>query len=330
MDRTGAPAQGAGGLAPCDKRGRMLRYALRRALWSIPTLLATSLFLFLVTTLAPDPDQDVRNPASGPQLEEARRARFLNLPRFFNADAKDVRSRARDALSHVAAGDAQREAGARELYRLGGAALPFVLPQLETLAPDARRRVAAALAPLAQRMGLASPTDLSAPEAAALFWTRFWDDRSLDFTRVAVQRAVMRLVEHGSDLREGDLSAVDTFALPEVIGAMASAHDGVTLARLARLASHATERAPVPDAQSTADEIRRARADWREWWFVCGTDFVPLVGADRAIAVVTETRYGKWLRRAVSGELGLSAIDGEPVAEKLARRAPLTLLLCSL
>ena len=34
----------------------MLRYALRRVLWSIPTLLATSLFLFLVvTTLAPPP-----------------------------------------------------------------------------------------------------------------------------------------------------------------------------------------------------------------------------------------------------------------------------------
>ena len=60
------------------------------------------------------------------------------------------------------------------------------------------------------------------------------------------------------------------------------------------------------------------------------TDFVALDGADRAIAVVTETRYGKWLRRAASGELGLSAIDGEPIADKLRARAPVTFLVCAL
>jgi ABC-type dipeptide/oligopeptide/nickel transport system permease component len=304
----------------------MFRYALRRALWSIPTLLATSLFLFLVTTLAPDP----ASLGTDPQVEEARRARFLDLPRFFNPDAKDVRARARDSLSHVAADDARSEMGARELQRLGGAALPFVLPQLETLAPDGRRRVAAALAPLAERMGLASSGDLSLPEAAALFWTRFWDDRGLDFTRPTVERTVMRLLEHGSDLREGDLNALDTFALPELIGAMATTHDVATLGRLTRLAAHASERGPVVDARSTADERRRAAADWSEWWFVHAADFVPLDGADRAIAVVTETRYGKWLRRAASGELGLSAIDGEPIADKLRARAPMTLLVCAL
>ena len=33
----------------------------------------------------------------------------------------------------------------------------------------------------------------------------------------------------------------------------------------------------------------------------------------RAIAAVTETRYGKWLRRAAGGQLGVSAIDGGPL-----------------
>jgi peptide/nickel transport system permease protein len=46
--------------------------------------------------------------------------------------------------------------------------------------------------------------------------------------------------------------------------------------------------------------------------------------------VVTETRYGKWLRRAASGELGVSAVDGEPIVEKLRERTPMTVLLCSL
>jgi peptide/nickel transport system permease protein len=145
-----------------------------------------------------------------------------------------------------------------------------------------------------------------------------------------VQRAVLRLVEHGSDMRERDLIALDTFALPEVIGAMRTTADGVALARLTRLAHRAAERGPVLDPDSPSNDRRRALADWQEWWFVRQSDFITLEGAARVIAVVTETRYGKWLKRATSGRLGVSAIDGEPVADKLARRAPLTLLLCGL
>ncbi len=290
----------------------MLRYALRRVLWSIPTLLATSLVLFFVTTLAPD--------AASP----------AGLPRFVNPDPQDVRSRARAALAQAAADDARHEVGARELRRLGGAALPYVLPSLEALPPDGRRRAAVALAPVAERMGFAGAGELAEPEAAALFWTRFWDDRAVDFTRAAVERAVVRLVEHGSDMREKDVVALDTFALPEVIGAMTTTTDAVALARLTRLAHHCTGRGVVLEPDATATERRRALAEWQEWWFMRQTDFMALEGAYRAIAVVTDTRYGKWLRRATSGRFGVSAIDGEPIADKLMARAPLTLLLCAL
>jgi ABC-type dipeptide/oligopeptide/nickel transport system permease component len=310
----------------------MLRYALRRILWSIPTLVATSLFLFFVTTLAPDPAspgslEEARTPATDPHVEAARRARFLDLPRFLNEDPQDVRSRARDAVAHVANDDAYRDVSARRLRELGGAALPYVLPALEALPPEVRGRVAVALAPIAERMGIGGADDLSAPDAAVLFWTRFWDDRALDFTRAAMDRAVARLEEHGSEQREHDLVTCDTFALGAVVPAMAKA-DRVTLARLARIARHATERGPAIEPDASADEVRRALADWQEWWFVHATDFVALDGADRALAFVTETRYGKWLRRAVSGELGVSAIDGEPIARKLRSRAPLTMLVC--
>jgi ABC-type dipeptide/oligopeptide/nickel transport system permease component len=311
----------------------MLRYAFRRILWSIPTLLATSLFLFFVTTLAPDPAspqslQEARTPASDPRVESARRARFLDLPRFINQQPQDARSRAADALAHVAADDALRGASERRLQELGGAALPFVLPALEALAPEVRGRVAVALAPVAERMGVVGAGNLAEPGTAVLFWTRFWDDRSLDFTRASVDRAVARLMEHGSDQREQDLVALDTFALAAVVPAMEKA-DRVSLARLARVAQHASGRGPAIDAEASADEVRRAIADWQEWWFVHATDFVPLDGADRALAFVTETRYGKWLRRAITGQLGVSAIDGEPVARKLRDRAPLTLLVCT-
>jgi peptide/nickel transport system permease protein len=311
----------------------MLRYALRRVLWAIPTLIATSLIVFFVITLAPDPAaprtvDEAREPASDATLEEARRSRFLDLPRLLNTDPQDVRSRARAALSHVAADDAHSAAAARELCRLGGAAFPYVLPLLEALPPEARGRVAEALVPVAERAGAAEVEQLRRPGDAVVFWTRFWENRELDFTRDAMARAIERLVDHGSDLREHDILVVDTFALPEVVAALSATHDGVALERLTRLAHHASGRGQVLTPEATASEVRRALADWREWWFVHATDFVALEGSERGIAFVTETRYGKWLERARSGELGVSVIDGEPIADKLRARAPLTLLVC--
>jgi ABC-type dipeptide/oligopeptide/nickel transport system permease component len=179
-------------------------------------------------------------------------------------------------------------------------------------------------------MDISNGIDLTDPDSATLFWARFWDDRALDFTRPTVERAVNRLVEHGSDLREHDLVALDTLALQAVIRAMASTRDPVTLARLTRLARHAAERGRSLESDARDDEVRRVLADWREWWFVYATDFVEVEGTSRAIAVVTDTRYGKWLRRIGSGELGVSAIDGEPVSDKLRALAPLTLLICAL
>jgi peptide/nickel transport system permease protein len=301
----------------------MLRYALRRVLWAIPTLIATSLVVFFVTTLAPDP---VANSSDG----DAWRPRFLDLPRFVNTDPQDVRSRARDAVSHVAAGDERYAAAGDELCRLGGAALPYVLPLLEALSPDARGRVAETLAPVAERMQVADAEQLRRPEAAVLFWTRFWEDRAPDFTRTAVDRAVGRLVEHGSDLREHELLVLDTFALPEIVRAMWSAREGVPIERLTRLAHHASGRGQVVAPGASAHDVRQAVADWREWWFVHASDFVAFDGVERAVAFVTDTRYGKWLERARSGELGVSVIDGEPIADKLRARAPITLLVCAL
>ncbi len=303
----------------------MFRYALRRILWAIPTLLATSLVLFLVTTLAPAPHAVTEDPME----DEGLRGRFLDLPRFFDSNPPDVRTRTAQAVALVANGDAHSEAGARALVWLGGAALPWVLPTLESLPPDARGRVAVALAPLAERMELVHEGDLTQPDVALLFWTHFWEDRALDFTRPAVARAVGRLVEHGSDLREKDLLSLDTFALPEIVTAMSAGNDGLALERLTRLAHHATRRGPELAADAAPGDVRRAIADWREWWFVHDTDFIALDGADRVLAMLTETRYGKWLKRAASGQLGVSVIDGEPIAEKLRDRAPITVLVCS-
>ena len=308
----------------------MFRYALRRVLWAIPTLLATSLILFVVTTLAPDPPHP---PGGDGVTDEAARARFLDLPRFVNTHPDDVRSRAEDAARHVAAGDAQHEVAARRLERLGGAALPFVLPLLEALPPRQRQALAIALMPVAVRMELPGATEVVLPDAAVLFWTRFRDDRAIDFTQTSVNRAVDRLVEHGSSLRESDLVTLDTFALADLVRAMMTTNDPVALERLTRLARHAADRGLVLRSEGAVDdatEVRRVRADWKEWWFVHATDFATIDAIARPFAVVTETRYGKWLTRAAGGELGVSASDGEPISQKLRARAPITLIVCAL
>ena len=80
----------------------MLRVALRRTLWAIPTLFGISLVVFFVTTLIPDPvaaalppqlDAAASDRSAETILTERRRAHFLDLPRFVNSHPEDVRSR---------------------------------------------------------------------------------------------------------------------------------------------------------------------------------------------------------------------------------------------
>jgi peptide/nickel transport system permease protein len=313
----------------------MLRYALRRALWAVPILFGVSLLVFFVTTLIPDPiGRATHSIVQGDSstdlaLEERRRSHFLDLPRFFNPRPKDVVARAREAVSHIVADDRRAAVSAQRLVRLGGAALPYVLPNLDHLKPAARERVCVALGPIAERMGLGD-VRLADPDRAVLFWGRFWEDRSLDFTPLAVQRAVHRFVLHGTDLREDELYVVDTYALDEVIRAMGETRDVSALSRLASVASHMAGRSVLIPGDADATFVRRAVADWQEWWYVHRSDYVRLDGVERVAATLGETRYGKWVERALTGELGVSTRDGEPVIDKLRARAPLTALICAL
>ncbi len=317
----------------------MLRHVLRRVLWAIPTLFGVSLVVFFVTTLLPDPageDADATlsllelDPFRFDEIDEKRRQHFLDLPRFFNARPTDVRTRAEAALAHVGEGDASAALAAHRLVKMGGAALPYVLPKLDNLPPTQRGRVAVALAPIAERMKLGDVATLGDPEHAALFWQRFWEDRALDFTAPAVRRAVHRLVLHGTDIREKDLVLVDTFALAETFAAMLTTTDREALHRLTSLAAHATGRGKRIRVDASDADVERALADWRAWWFIHRADYDELAGAERLAGSITETRYGRWMLGAARGELGLSTRDGEPITRKLFARAPLTLGLTAL
>lgn len=311
----------------------MLRFATRRAIWAIPTLFGISIVVFLLASLVPDPEMPVgkarvelvlREPAAFDDMQEARRERFLELPRFLNTNPRDVRTAVDDAVLHIVANDEEAPVAAHELARIGAASFPYLLPSLDKLPPDARGRVAMALRPVAERMGEGDDPLLGSEHTAALFWSRLWEDRSVEFSAPNTRRVVSRLLSHGSDARARDLLSLDTYVLDELLTTLKDCSDPEAIARLLEVASHAAGRPVVLPDRPSLDALTPIVAEWERWWFLHRADFVTLDGFERIASALTETRYGKWLVSAARGQLGISSQDGKPIADKLAARAGVT------
>jgi ABC-type dipeptide/oligopeptide/nickel transport system permease component len=201
------------------------------------------------------------------------------------------------------------EAARAELVRLGGAALPYVLPRLDALPPARRLALALALAPVARRMGNTSP-EIDDPARAVAFWTRFWDDRGIEFRHASVRSAVSRLTRSGGATRAADLIELDTFVLDDVLGALEvpGDDDGVARARsLVDVAAHVSGR---DDRIAPGGDLAAARAcveRWQAYWSVYRGDFTDDTGLARVAAMVLETRYGKWAYEAVTHRFGRTA-----------------------
>lgn len=290
---------------------------LRRVLWLLPTLFLVSLaaFQFLAWTL-PTPVQRYRGelPRSAP------------LPVFVNLHPDNARELALRLMRRVAE-DSDKQAAAH-LAKLGGAALPHILPRFDQLSPTERGRVALALKPLAVRMGVATHLELSDPDAASLFWTRFWQDRELDFRPIVVRRLVRRLTERSLALRRDDVIQLDTYALPELMQALGRVRDRADVERVRRLGlllAHITQKDWRLGGDPHVADARRLVATWQEWWLSEGPNYVALDGISKAIATVTQTRYGRWLRSLPSG----FAVRGDAtaLAGSLPHATLLTLLL---
>jgi hypothetical protein len=233
---------------------------------------------------------------------------FKQLPVFVNPAPVDVRTRAVSAMRAAAKPDGAEAAAARaELLRLGGAALPHVLPQLDSLEPAARGRVAMALGPVALRMRVANADDVATPERALLFFGRFWQDRSIEFRPTTVRRAVERLAERSLTLRRDDVIHADTYALEALVAALGSVETPADAARVARLQPilmHITGRGEALPRVPTVNEAANAARYWRELWLREGADYSVLEGPRRVAALITETQYGKWLAQAFMWQLG--------------------------
>jgi ABC-type dipeptide/oligopeptide/nickel transport system permease component len=306
----------------------MFRHALRRLLWTIPTLIGVSLVTFLFLSYVPDPTDDPATDLAPAERVRLRRERFLDLPRFLNTSPEDVRVRAMLAVRAIVEGGPEEAAGRVELSRLGGAALPHVLPSLDALAPEPRARVALALAPVGLRMGFSSE-GLEDPARAVAFWTRFWDDRGIEFRRSSVRSAVRRIARHGGASRAAELYELDTFVLEDVLADLPHPVDkrSFELARaLLDIAAHVTGR---EDRIAPGDDLVTAAAcaeRWRSFWMVYRNDFVTFDAPSRLAAVLIETRYAKWAFGAMTRRLGMGE-GGVAVLDAIEQRAPVTLTL---
>ena len=248
-----------------------MRHALGRILWIVPSLALVSLLAFVILVGA-----SAGATGFGGDVRTERRLR--ELPLFLNPSPADVRSLAHDAAARIARGDPDAAAAATTLVRLGGAALPHLLPTLEALPPAGRARVALALMPIAHRMDIPSAEEVHGSDAALLFWQRFWEDRGLDFRPAVVRRAVRRAAQEASATRREEIRELDTFALAELVDALGSVSAREDVERVARVTalleplasacaavpSDASVAAPEPGGACSAGgrraRLRRARA----------------------------------------------------------------------
>jgi len=272
-----------------------VRAAIRRLFGIALTLIGLSVGMFWASaSYARRP----ANPHASP---------FAALPVFFNPRPVGVRELSDRALRAIARGGPGAAPEQRALVRLGGAALPYVLPALDTLDPHSRERVALSLTPVAVRMQVGSAEELADGAQAVLFWTRFWQDRAVDFRAASVRHLTSRLAERSIALRREDLIHVDTFALPALIGELGRVNGLADVARVQRLNSvlaHITE-LPVdcPPGASVAD-ARRVVDAWRDFWDAHGSEYSALDGPRRLAASFVETQYAKWLAAVLRGGLG--------------------------
>ena len=302
-----------------------MRHALRRILWIVPTLFLVSIAAFWVLTATPTPGgraeagEHGAHPFFGPH----------SPPRFLNPHPTSVRELTEQAMNSIASDDTRAAAARVELARLGGAALPHLLPKLDSVEPIGRGRIALALAPIGQRMNVGTPEERGSPEGAALYWSRFWQDRAIDFRPAVVKRAVGRLAEKSTAGRRQDVTELDTFALPELIDMMAPVNRQADVKRATRMAAAASRITGEPwkvPKDASVDQARAVVRTWQRWWVKHRSDYVTFDGAGRALAMVSETQYAHWATDAVQNRLGTTASD-ERVLDVLVRRGPLTLWL---
>lgn len=146
-----------------------------------------------------------------------------------------------------------------------------------------------------------------------------------------IARAFAALREGGESLprAEGELAELGPLLL-EPIAAELQRRDAGERSELApvheRLLRFA-ERLPQV-ALSDAGELEERRARWLAWWDGHAVYFASAPGGFRALAALRETRFARWIGRALRGDLGRDR-DGRAITSEIARRLGVTMPLAA-
>jgi len=252
-----------------------------------------------------------------------------DLPLFWNPTVLDADRRTAADLAQLD-GPSTRAAARARLDRRGSAALPTILARLDQLTPAARREALSLIASWSQSLtgSERAPDPLAGePEARArVWWARFQASRGLDFRLSYATRQAQRVGAHDRTNAYGRLLQLGTFALPGIQNVLATSSGRDEQARLTGLLSALT-RIPVrADPGSAPGEVQRVTAAWQAFWFAERLEFETLTEERRATARFFETRYGRWVERAMRGRWGFSRLTHRPVAIELRWRLPVSTL----
>jgi peptide/nickel transport system permease protein len=286
----------------------MFAFVFRRILSAAPALLGFAIVLFALIAAAPPP--------VGLSDEEIAR-RFLNLPLLLNFEPQDRPRIVASAVARIPTlGEGARKREIDRLLQIGGAGLPDLVAALDKVSTVERARIARELAPLAFRMGIEDVADLDSTTRAEGFWKRVYDERGPDLRPSNVRRSLRRhLAERNEPLYARELRYADTAALGPLLEALDGTLTAVEREEVETLALEAARRAGarVKDVSSL-----------RTWWTLHRAEYIELDALDRAVARITETRFGRWTTHAVTRRFGQSWRTGEPVLDDLRRRVPPT------
>jgi ABC-type dipeptide/oligopeptide/nickel transport system permease component len=307
----------------------VLRLLIREAFITFVSLVLVSGVAFaLLDRLG---DRDWQRTAAYAHLFGFSRAHAVgaDLPLFWNdavldADRRTVADLAR--LDDAVAGDRARA----RLERRGSAALPTILARLDDLTPTARRRAHSLVASWSQALtgGERAPDPgAGAPEASArVWWARFEASRGLDFRLSYATRHAQRVGARDRTNAYERLLRLGTFALPGIESVLAVTSDRVEGARLTGLLAALTGLPVRAEPGAAPAEVQRVTAAWQAFWYAERLEYETLTEERRATARFFETRYGRWVERALRGRLGYSAVTRRPVSLEVRWRLPASTL----
>jgi peptide/nickel transport system permease protein len=307
----------------------VIGYIIKRLIMLVPTIVGISLVTFVLINLAVDnPDTggtDISGSAMDSETaEELGRAYGLHLPLFVNFSIQDVRNRTLRSLEQLH-NPIRQNAAVRSLSQIGGAVLPYLLPEIDRLEPSARNAALKALATIASE--IQRDVSLEKSHDAFEFWQKYWTTYGSDFKPVRAKRLVRRYVRRNDRLALAELRHLGTYSLPQIMASLNENTNPAARIRLVQLLCEITHREdPVTEAMQP-DEQQNVVDRWNEWWHQRYDLYTSFEGIYRITGAITETRYFRWLNRLVTFDFGVSSKDGRPIRDKIMERAPATLLL---